>query len=88
LLGPGKNIAIVGIGGLGYYAVQYAKIFGQSANVIALDRKDEKLQFAKRMGADFTVNISSSEKYQQQEKQLQKGIREEVSRINIPWINI
>jgi propanol-preferring alcohol dehydrogenase len=45
-LGPGKSIAIVGIGGLGHYAVQYAKILGQSADVIALDRKEEKLQLA------------------------------------------
>ena len=28
-LGPGKTIGIVVIGGLGYYAVQYAKILGQ-----------------------------------------------------------
>ena len=79
LLGPGKNIAIFGIGGLGSYAVQYAKILGQSANVIALDRKDEKLQLAKRMGADFTINISSPEG----EQQLQRGggIIEEVLEI-------
>lgn len=60
LLGPGKNIAIVGIGGLGHYAIQYAKTLGQSANVIALDRRDEKLQLAKTMGADFTINMSPS----------------------------
>src|ERR1044072_5041469 len=39
LLGPGKNIAVIGIGGLGHYAIQYAKTLGQSANVIAMDRK-------------------------------------------------
>ena len=46
LLGPGKSIAIFGIGGLGSYAVQYAKILGQSSTVIALDSKEEKLQLA------------------------------------------
>ncbi|HEY6884405.1 MAG TPA: zinc-binding dehydrogenase [Nitrososphaeraceae archaeon] len=46
------------MGGLGHYAIQYAKILGQSANVIALDRRDEKLQLAKTMGADFTINMS------------------------------
>jgi alcohol dehydrogenase, propanol-preferring len=81
LLGPGRNIAIVGIGGLGYYAVQYAKIIGQSANVIALDRKDENLQLAERMGADFTVNISSSPEKYQQEQQPQKDVKAEILRI-------
>jgi propanol-preferring alcohol dehydrogenase len=58
LLGPGKTIGIVGVGGLGYYAVQYAKILGQSADVIAFDRKDEKIDLAKEIGADFTINNS------------------------------
>ena len=58
LLGPGKTIGIVGIGGLGYYGVQYAKILGQSADVIAFDRKDEKIDLAKEIGADFTINNS------------------------------
>jgi propanol-preferring alcohol dehydrogenase len=46
------------IGGLGHYSIQYAKILGQTANVIALDRQDEKLQLAQTVGADFTVNTS------------------------------
>lgn len=58
LLGPGKTVGIVGIGGLGYYGVQYAKILGQSADVIAFDRKDEKIDLAKEIGADFTINNS------------------------------
>lgn len=90
LLGPGKNIAVIGIGGLGHYAIQYAKTLGQSATVIALDKKDEKLQLAKRMGADFTINMSSSSpskgKYHggdKQQQQLQEAgdIREEILEI-------
>jgi alcohol dehydrogenase, propanol-preferring len=60
LLGPGKTIAIFGIGGLGSYAVQYAKILGQSSTVIALDRKEEKLQLAEKFGADYVVNVSAN----------------------------
>jgi propanol-preferring alcohol dehydrogenase len=60
LLGPGKTIAIFGIGGLGSYAVQYAKILGQSSTVIALDRKEEKLQLAEKSGADYVVNVSAN----------------------------
>jgi propanol-preferring alcohol dehydrogenase len=58
LLGPGKSIAIFGIGGLGSYAIQYAKILGQSSTVIALDRTEEKLQLAEKFGADHVVNVS------------------------------
>jgi propanol-preferring alcohol dehydrogenase len=60
MLGPGKTIAIFGIGGLGSYAVQYAKILGQSSTVIALDRKEEKLQLAEKFGADYIVNVSAN----------------------------
>ena len=62
LLGPGKSIAIFGIGGLGSYAVQYAKILGQSSTVIALDSKEEKLQLAGTLGADYVVNVSTNHK--------------------------
>ena len=43
MLESNKNIAIMGIGGLGFYATQYARILGSGASVVALDRSDEKL---------------------------------------------
>lgn len=76
MLGPGKSIGIVGIGGLGYYAVQYAKMLGQSSVVVAFDLKEEKLKLAQEAGADFTIDISTSSK----ESNLPQ-IKEEVSRI-------
>lgn len=57
LLGPSKSIGIMGIGGLGYYAVQYAKILGQTSTVVAFDRKDKKLELSKKLGVDFALNI-------------------------------
>lgn len=52
---PGQWIGVFGIGGLGSLAVQYAKnVFG--ARVVAFDINDDKLAFAKEMGADVTVN--------------------------------
>lgn len=52
---PGQWIGVFGIGGLGNLAVQYAKhVFG--AKVVAFDINDEKLEFAKEMGADVIVN--------------------------------
>jgi len=52
---PGQWIGVFGIGGLGNLAVQYAKhVFG--AKVVAFDINDDKLAFAKEMGADEVVN--------------------------------
>jgi propanol-preferring alcohol dehydrogenase len=76
MLGPGKSIAIVGIGGLGYYAIQYAKILGQLAHVVALDLKDEKLELAKQIGADDLLKISSAGS-----KSHLARIKEDISRI-------
>lgn len=61
LLGPGKTIAIFGIGGLGSYAIQYAKTLGQSSTVIALDRNEERLKLAEKFGADYVINVSNSQ---------------------------
>jgi len=51
---PGDWVAIYGIGGLGHVALQYAKAMG--FNVVAVDIADEKLELAKELGADETVN--------------------------------
>ncbi|NLY79181.1 MAG: alcohol dehydrogenase AdhP [Lysinibacillus sp.] len=52
---PGGWIGVFGIGGLGNLAVQYAKnVFG--AKVVAFDINDNKLAFAKEVGADVVVN--------------------------------
>jgi propanol-preferring alcohol dehydrogenase len=47
-------VAIFGVGGLGHMALQYARIAG--ASVVAVDVSDEKLQLAKELGAEYTVN--------------------------------
>ncbi len=56
---PGQWIVISGIGGLGHMAVQYAKAMGM--NVVAVDIADEKLQFARQLGADLTVSASTED---------------------------
>lgn len=50
----GEWVAISGIGGLGHVAVQYAKAMGM--NVAAIDIADDKLELAKKLGADIVVN--------------------------------
>lgn len=44
LLGPGTTIAIIGMGGLGAYGIQYARLLAPHSTVIAVDRKDKKAQ--------------------------------------------
>jgi propanol-preferring alcohol dehydrogenase len=56
ILGPGKSIAIVGMGGLGSYAIQYARILSAGSTILAFDRNDDKLDLAKRNGADHVIN--------------------------------
>lgn len=51
---PGQWVAISGIGGLGHVAVQYAKAMGM--HVAAIDVADDKLELAKKLGAELTVN--------------------------------
>ncbi|WP_257350415.1 zinc-dependent alcohol dehydrogenase family protein [Pseudalkalibacillus decolorationis] len=51
---PGEWVAIHGCGGVGLSAVQIADAIG--ANVIAIDIDDEKLSFARTVGAVVTVN--------------------------------
>ena len=49
-------VAVFGVGGLGHLAIQYAAIAG--GRVIAVDLIDDKLEHARRLGAEFTVNAS------------------------------
>lgn len=52
-------IAVFGIGGLGHLAVQYAAIAG--GRVIAVDVIDEKLDLARELGAEFSVNAAKED---------------------------
>jgi len=56
---PGDYVAISGIGGLGHMAVQYAKAMG--LNVAAIDIDDSKLELARKLGADLTVNAKNED---------------------------
>jgi propanol-preferring alcohol dehydrogenase len=56
-LAPDRVLGVFGIGGLGGYAVQYAKLLGSSAKVVAFARNPDKLAVAKQYGADYIINI-------------------------------
>jgi alcohol dehydrogenase, propanol-preferring len=53
---PSDLAAVFGVGGLGHLALQYARIAG--GRVVAVDLHDEKLELAKELGAEFTVNAA------------------------------
>jgi alcohol dehydrogenase len=55
---PGEWVAIHGCGGVGLSAIMIASALG--ANVIAVDLTDEKLEFARKIGAVATVNASKT----------------------------
>lgn len=56
---PGEWVAVHGCGGIGLSAVQIATALG--ANVIGVDVSDEKLAFAKELGAVATINAAKTE---------------------------
>jgi alcohol dehydrogenase, propanol-preferring len=66
---PGDWIVISGVGGLGHYAVQYAKAMG--FHVIAVDIDDTKLALASRLGANMVVNARTHDPVQE----VQRAIR-------------
>ena len=55
----GEEVGVYGAGGLGMYAIQFAKHSG--AGVVAVGRNEEKLKMAERLGADSVVSASSAD---------------------------
>jgi alcohol dehydrogenase len=68
---PGEWVAVHGCGGVGLSAVMIASAMG--ANVIAVDLSDEKLEFAKKVGAVATVNASTTQNVVKAIKQITNG---------------
>ncbi|KAI0347478.1 GroES-like protein [Trametopsis cervina] len=56
--GPGKKVGIIGIGGLGHYALLFAKAMG--AEVWAFTHSPSKMEDAKKLGAD---HVDFAKKY-------------------------
>lgn len=51
---PGDVVGVVGVGGLGHLAVQYAQLAG--ARVVAIDLTEERLELAAALGAELCLN--------------------------------
>ena len=77
----GDLAIVIGVGGVGIYGAQIAKIFG--AKVVALDVNDEKLAIAKNHGIDATINIKGLDAAAVKEKV--KGIARELKAPSVCW---
>ncbi|MDI3316552.1 MAG: NAD(P)-dependent alcohol dehydrogenase [Bacillota bacterium] len=51
---PGSVAVVIGVGGLGHFAVQLLKAM-TTARVVAVDAREERLAFARELGADHWV---------------------------------
>ncbi|KAH9849260.1 GroES-like protein [Lenzites betulinus] len=55
--GPGKKVGVIGIGGVGHYAILFAKAMG--AEVYAFTRGNKKAEDARKLGADHVVDTNA-----------------------------
>jgi propanol-preferring alcohol dehydrogenase len=58
-IAKGERLAVFGVGGLGHLAVQIGHALG--AQVCAIDIADDKLELAKSLGAEWTVNAATEQ---------------------------
>jgi len=64
---PGYSVAVYGIGGVGSIAMQIARLYG-ATKVIAIDINNRKLEIAKDLGADYTINSKKEDPVEQIKK--------------------
>ena len=57
---PGDSVAVFGVGGVGMSAIKMAAIL-EAFPIIAVDLKNDKLEFAREFGATHVVNASESD---------------------------
>jgi alcohol dehydrogenase len=67
----GQWVAVHGCGGVGLSAIMIASALG--ANVVAVDISDEKLDFARQVGAVETVNATQTERVYSAVKKITGG---------------
>jgi 6-hydroxycyclohex-1-ene-1-carbonyl-CoA dehydrogenase len=70
-VGPGDQVLVIGCGGIGLNLVQIAAAMG--ARVIAVDLLEEKLDWARKLGAQETVNPKAVERLDKAVRKLTGG---------------
>jgi len=71
-LKPGQTVLLLGTGGVSLFALQFAKNAG--ARVILTSSSDEKLQKARALGADETINYKTTPDWDKQVLALTGGL--------------
>ncbi len=71
-LRAGQTVLVLGTGGVSLFALQIAKLHG--ARVIVTSSSDEKLQRARALGADETINYRTTPAWDKAVKDLTNGI--------------
>lgn len=69
----GSTVAVVGCGGVGLNIVQGARLAG-AATIIAIDLLDNKLDYAKTMGATHTINAKTTPEVTKAVRAITKGL--------------
>lgn len=54
LLRPGTSVMVIGVGGVGAYAIQFLKL-RTAAKVVAVDTSQSRLSHAQKLGADIAI---------------------------------
>ncbi len=57
-----STVVVYGVGGIALYTIQILKALAPYISIIAVSRKDEKLTFAEKIGADFAVKPNELER--------------------------
>ena len=70
-VGPGDTVLVQGTGGVSMFALQFAKARG--ATVIATSSSDEKLERAKKLGADHVINYKTHPEWGKEALKLTDG---------------
>lgn len=70
-VGPGDSVLLLGTGGVSIFALQFAKAAG--ARVIITSSSDEKLERARKLGADETINYRTHEAWDVEVLRLTEG---------------
>lgn len=71
-LKAGETVLVLGTGGVSIFALQYAKAMG--ATVIATSSSDEKLERARQLGADHTINYRREQQWSRQVLEYTNGL--------------
>ncbi|KAH8681756.1 zinc-binding dehydrogenase [Xylariales sp. PMI_506] len=81
--GPGKTVGVVGVGGLGHFAVLFARALGAD-KVIGISRKEDKRDDVLKLGADEYIATEGDKEWVKKNRRSIDLIVSTVSSANMP----